>query len=46
MMELRRLRRGIKVSPLGLGTARLAGMGWHEDFAPQISSQTKRDAVR
>jgi aryl-alcohol dehydrogenase-like predicted oxidoreductase len=47
MMESRRLgRSGLKVSPLGLGTARLAGLGWHEDFAPQDPSQAKRDAVR
>ncbi len=46
MMESRRLgRSGLKVSPLGLGTARLAGLGWHEDLAPQDPSQAKRDAV-
>jgi aryl-alcohol dehydrogenase-like predicted oxidoreductase len=33
-------------SPLGLGTARLAGLGWRDDFVPQNSSQEKRDAVR
>jgi aryl-alcohol dehydrogenase-like predicted oxidoreductase len=47
MMEFRRLgRSGIKVSPLGLGTARLAGLGWHEDLIPQDLTQTKRDAIR
>jgi aryl-alcohol dehydrogenase-like predicted oxidoreductase len=47
MMEFRRLgRSGIKVSPLGLGTARLAGLGWREDLVPQVLSQAKRDAVR
>jgi len=47
MMELRRLgRSGIKVSPLGLGTARMAGLGWRDDLAPQDPSQAKRDAVR
>ena len=47
MMESRRLgRSGLKVSPLGLGTARMAGLGWREDLAPQDPSQAKRDAVR
>jgi aryl-alcohol dehydrogenase-like predicted oxidoreductase len=47
MMEFRRLgRSGVKVSPLGLGTARMAGLGWHDDLAPQDPSQGKRDAVR
>jgi len=47
MMELRRLgRSGAKVSPLGLGTARMAGLGWRDDLAPQDPSQAKRDAVR
>jgi len=47
MMELRRLgRSGIQVSLLGLGTARMAGLGWREDLAPQDPSQAKRDAVR
>jgi len=46
-MELRRLgRSGLKVSPLGLGTARLAGLGWHDDLVPQGTALTKRDAVR
>ena len=46
-MEFRRLgRSSIKVSPLGLGTARMAGLGWHDDLAPQDSTQTKREAVR
>jgi len=46
-MEFRRLgRSGVIVSPLGLGTARMAGLGWHDDLAPQDSSQAKRDAVR
>lgn len=47
MMEFRRLgRSGVKVSPLGLGTARLAGLGWREDVAPHDPSQAKRAAVR
>ena len=47
MMEYRRLgRSGIKVSPLGLGTARLAGLGWHAEFAPQDPTPAERDAVR
>jgi aryl-alcohol dehydrogenase-like predicted oxidoreductase len=46
MMEFRRLgRSGIKVSPLGLGTARMAGLGWHDDLAPQDSCQAVQDAV-
>lgn len=46
-MEFRRLgRSGVKVSPLGLGTARIAGLGWHDDLAPQDSSLAKQDAVR
>jgi aryl-alcohol dehydrogenase-like predicted oxidoreductase len=47
MMELRRLgRSGIKVSPLGLGTARLAGLGWREDQISQVSAQDKQEAIR
>lgn len=47
MMELRRLgRSGIKVSPLGLGTARMAGLGWNEDSFPQNNSGVKREAIR
>jgi aryl-alcohol dehydrogenase-like predicted oxidoreductase len=47
VIEFRRLgRSGVKVSPLGLGTARIAGLGWREDVAPQVTSQVKRDAVR
>jgi aryl-alcohol dehydrogenase-like predicted oxidoreductase len=47
MMELRRLgRSGIKVSPLGLGTARMAGLGWHDELAPRDPSRAKREAVR
>lgn len=46
-MEFRRLgRSGMKVSPLGLGTARIAGLGWRDDVAPQDASQAKREAVR
>ena len=46
-MELRRLgRSGIKVSPLGLGTARIAGLGWRDDLAPPALSQAKQEAVR
>ena len=45
-MKFRRLgRSGIKVSPLGLGTARMAGLGWHDDLAPQDSCQAVQDAV-
>ncbi|MBN2392329.1 MAG: aldo/keto reductase [Anaerolineae bacterium] len=44
-MELRRLgRSGIKVSPLGLGTARIAGLGWRDESAPQAFAQAKWDA--
>ena len=47
MMEFRRLgRSGIKVSPLGLGTARMAGLGWHDELAPQDPAQAQRDGVR
>lgn len=46
-MEYRKLgRSGLKVSPLGLGTARMAGLGWRDDLAPHLPPQTKRDAVR
>ena len=46
-MEFRRLgRSGIKVSPLGLGTACMAGLGWRDDLAPKDPSQAKQDAVR
>jgi len=46
-MEFRRLgRSGIKVSPLGLGTARMAGLGWNDDFVAQTTSRAKRDAIR
>jgi aryl-alcohol dehydrogenase-like predicted oxidoreductase len=46
-MELRRLgRSGVKVSPLGLGTARIAGLGWRDDVVPQDPSQAKQNAVR
>jgi aryl-alcohol dehydrogenase-like predicted oxidoreductase len=46
-MEFRRLgRSGITVSPLGLGTARMAGLGWREDVAAQVSPRAKREAVR
>ena len=47
MIEPRRLgRSGLKVSPLGLGTARIAGLGWREDLKPQFSSPAVQDAVR
>lgn len=46
-MDLRRLgRSGIKVSPLGLGTARLAGLGWHDELAPQNPAAAQREGVR
>ena len=46
-MELRRLgKSGLIVSPLGLGTARMAGLGWHDELAPPDPAQAKRDAVR
>jgi aryl-alcohol dehydrogenase-like predicted oxidoreductase len=45
-MELRRLgRSGVQVSPLGLGTARMAGLGWRDDLALQDPSQVKQDVV-
>jgi hypothetical protein len=46
-MEFRQLGRSrVKVSPLGLGTARMVGLGWHDDLALQGRPQAKRDAVR
>lgn len=46
-MELRRLgRSGIEVSPMGLGTARIAGLGWRDDLTPQNASEAIRDAVQ
>jgi len=46
-METRRLgRSGIEVSPLGLGTARIAGLGWREDAAAEVTSEAKREAIR
>lgn len=46
-MELRRLGRSdVKVSPLGLGTARLAGLGWRDNLTLGDSSQAIQDAVR
>jgi aryl-alcohol dehydrogenase-like predicted oxidoreductase len=46
-MEFHRLgRSGIKVTPFGLGTIRMAGLGWREDLDPQDPSQAKRDTVR
>lgn len=47
MMESRRLgRSGVKVSPLGLGTACMGGLGWHDELAPEDPAQGKRDAIR
>ncbi len=44
MLEFRRLGRScVKVSSLGLGTARMAGLGWSDNSAPQLPSQPKRD---
>jgi len=31
---------------MGLGTARMAGLGWREDLARQVPSQAKEDAIR
>jgi aryl-alcohol dehydrogenase-like predicted oxidoreductase len=46
-MELRRLgRSGLRVSPLGLGTARMAGLGWRHEATPGVSPETRRDAIR
>ncbi|MEW5871069.1 MAG: aldo/keto reductase [Chloroflexota bacterium] len=47
MMEPRRLgRSGLEVSPLGLGTARIAGLGWREDIVSQVFPQAQQEAVR
>jgi len=44
-MELRRLgRSGIKISPLGLGTARIAGLGFREELGSGESPQGVQDA--
>ena len=46
-MEIRRLgRSGLRVSPLGLGTARMAGLGWRQEATPAVSLASRRDAVR
>jgi len=46
MIEVRRLgKSGIRVSPLGLGTARMAGLGWRDDVAQDPIPAT-REAVR
>jgi aryl-alcohol dehydrogenase-like predicted oxidoreductase len=45
LMELRRLgRSGIKVSPLGLGTARIAGLGFREGETTQDPNEVVVDA--
>jgi aryl-alcohol dehydrogenase-like predicted oxidoreductase len=47
VMEFRRLgRSGVNVSPLGLGTARFAGLGWNDDLAAQNTPWVKLDAIR
>jgi len=46
-MELRRLgRSGLRVGPLGLGTARMAGLGWRHETTPAVSPAARRDAIR
>jgi aryl-alcohol dehydrogenase-like predicted oxidoreductase len=46
-MQARRLgRSGIRVSPLGLGTARMAGLGWSHDATPEIEPEARREAIR
>jgi aryl-alcohol dehydrogenase-like predicted oxidoreductase len=46
-MELSRLGRSdIKVSPLGLGTARIAGLGWRDELTPQVPMQVKGEAIQ
>ena len=47
MMETRRLgRSGIQVSPLGLGTARIAGLGFREGYEFQVPAASIRGAIR
>jgi aryl-alcohol dehydrogenase-like predicted oxidoreductase len=47
MIEPRRLgRSGIRVGPLGLGTARLAGLGWDHETRVAIPPETRRAAIR
>jgi aryl-alcohol dehydrogenase-like predicted oxidoreductase len=38
-------RSGIKVSPLGLGTARIGGLGWHDELPPINFSRARREAI-
>ncbi len=46
-MELRKLGRSeIMVSPLGLGTARMAGLGWREDITHQVSPKDKSETIQ
>lgn len=46
-MDNRKLGRSdIMVCPLGLGTARMAGQGFREDLPPQVTAETKQEAVR
>ena len=46
-METRRLgRSGLRVGPLGLGTARMAGLGWSDETTPAVSPEARRDAIR
>ena len=46
-MELRRLgRSGLRVSALGLGTARMAGLGWRHGAETAVSPEARRDALR
>lgn len=46
-MKLRRLgRSGIELSPMGLGTARIAGMGWHDEIAPRVTQQVINEAIQ
>jgi aryl-alcohol dehydrogenase-like predicted oxidoreductase len=46
VIKYRKLGRScIKVSPLGLGKARIAGLGWRENVTPQVSPEDKREAI-
>jgi aryl-alcohol dehydrogenase-like predicted oxidoreductase len=47
MTQPRRLgRSGIRVSPMGLGLARLAGLGWDHEAPTTIAPDARREGVR
>lgn len=45
-MQARRLgRSGVRVGPLGLGAARMAGLGWNHDATPEVTPAARREAI-